>query len=224
MKSVLLPIQHALERLFFGSHCQSCKKPGNPLCLQCLQTIPLAKPTEHPAIYGIYDYGNKIVHDAIWSLKYYHRGALAKALAENAKDIIEEIIFEALQSTSPEKIILVPIPQYKKKQQKRGINQSEKIAHWITTLTPHTNVVTVLQKDKETLPQSHITHRTERLHNIANSFSLTPHTLIEPQTLYILIDDVTTTGATFLEGVRVLKENGAEKVLAIALAHGFKSR
>jgi competence protein ComFC len=35
---------------------------------------------------------------------------------------------------------------------------------------------------------------------------------------FILIDDVTTTGATLLEAVKVLKRNGAEKVFCLTVA------
>lgn len=224
MKSLLLPIQYALEKLLFGSRCQSCKRPGNDLCFSCLQKIPLAKATEHADIYGIYDYGNHIVHDAIWSLKYYHKGVVAKALTEHAHEIIQEIIFETLQSSSPENIILVPIPQYKKKQQKRGVNQSEKIAQWIATHIDHSSVAILLHKDRETIPQARIGHRADRIKNVAQTFSLESGVLIQKNVLYILVDDVTTTGATFLEGMRVLREHGAEKVIAIALAHGYRTR
>lgn len=224
MKSFLLPIQHALEKLLFGSRCQSCKKPGKALCFSCLQKIPLAKATEHPDIYGLYDYGNSFVHDAIWSLKYHHRGSGAKALTEHAREMIQEVIFEALQSASPEKIVLVPIPQYKKKQQKRGINQSEKIAEWLSAYIDHSSVAILLHKDRETIPQARIGHRAGRIKNVAQTFSLEKGVLIQKNILYIVVDDVTTTGATFLEGMRVLKEQGAEKIIAIALAHGYKAR
>lgn len=224
MKSLLLPIQYALEKLLFGSRCQSCKAPGKAICLKCLQKIPMAKATEHADIYGIYDYGNPIVHDAIWSLKYYHQGVVAKALTGHSCEVLQEIIFETLQSASPEKVVLVPIPQYKKKQQKRGINQSEKIAGWIATHIDHSSIAILLHKDKETIPQARIGHRTDRIKNVAQTFSLESGVLIQKNVLYILVDDVTTTGATFLEGMRVLKEHGAEKVIAIALAHGYKAR
>jgi predicted amidophosphoribosyltransferase len=47
---------------------------------------------------------------------------------------------------------------------------------------------------------------------------------IEKDKVYIIIDDVTTTGATFLEAKRALKEIGAKNILCIALAHGYKRR
>lgn len=184
--------------------------------------IPLSDTTEHNGIYGLYDYGNPLVSHAVWNLKYRHQGQEAKLLAFKANEFISEIVSEHLQSEKPETIILVPVPQYKKKTEKRGFNQSEVIASWTTKVLPDSKIENILEKIKETLPQSHISDKKQRMRNISNTIRTTKQ--LDEKSIYIVIDDVTTTGATFLEATRALKSAGARNILCIALAHGYKRR
>lgn len=226
MKSLLFTIQSYLSSLLFGSSCSGCKTPGPAICQSCLVTIRLSSTTEHDGIYGLYDYGNPIVSNAIWNLKYRHRGQEAKLLAEKGRELIAEIISEQLQSTTPEKIVFVPIPQYKKKTEKRGFNQSVLIAKWFTKDLLLSSVQSILEKYRDTLPQSHISSRDGRIKNIQNTMKVREGIHPPPggKQIYVIVDDVTTTGATFLEAIRALKSAGARNIICIALAHGYKRR
>ena len=46
------------------------------------------------------------------------------------------------------------------------------------------------------------------------------HAQISTDTLYVIIDDVITTGSTVIEAGRALRAAGAIHICAIALAHG----
>jgi len=61
--------------------------------------------------------------------------------------------------------------------------------------------------------------RQKRLTNVQNIFSLNELAVIKDKNI-ILIDDVCTTGATLEEAAKILKQQGAAKVWAIALARG----
>lgn len=224
MKASLLYIQTILGQLLFGERCCHCHTGGTALCQPCALLIPFAQKTGIPSIEGIFDYGNSIVHDAIWSLKYHHRGSVAKKLVKYGAPYIQELLSDILQSSRAQQIFLVPIPQYKKRYSERGFNQSEQIAHWISVFLKEAVVVSLLEKYKETLPQAKIKRKEDRLKNVRGSYRLEKGVRVDSSACYILIDDVTTTGATFLEGMRVLKDAGAKNVSCIALAHGYKDR
>lgn len=222
MKPLFFAIQSYIERFLFGSHCSGCSAPGPALCQRCLLSIRLSDITEHDGIYGLYDYGNPLVSHAVWNLKYRHRGAEMKLLTLKASDLISEIIAEELQSIQSQELILVPIPQYKTKTRTRGFNQSEIIASWIAQTLPDAHVENVLEKITETLPQSHLADKKARMKNITGAMRVIKE--LNNKKIYIVVDDVTTTGATFLEAVRALKAGGAKHILCIAVAHGYKRR
>lgn len=159
---------------------------------------------------------------AIWNLKYYRRGTAAKLLSEKARDSITEIISETLQTDKAQTIIFVPIPQHKKKTNLRGFNQSTLIAQWFSEHTNPSEVRELLEKYQQTVPQSHIGSKTLRMKNISNTMRATAR--LDGKALYIIVDDVTTTGATFLEATRALRSAGARNILSIALAHGYKRK
>ena len=215
-------IDHFLCLTFFGSRCSGCNAPGPAICQRCLLSISPSDITEHDGIYGLYDYGNPLVSHAVWNLKYRHRGAEMKLLTQKAINLINEIIAEELQSIQSQELILVPIPQYKNKTRTRGFNQSEIIASWINHTLPNSHVEKVLEKIIETLPQSHLSDKKARMKNISRAIRAIKQ--LDSKKIYIVIDDVTTTGATFLEAVRALKQGGAKHILCIAVAHGYKRR
>lgn len=226
MKKLLFTIQAYIGRLFFGGSCAGCGAIGPAICSSCLSSIPLSADTEHLGIYGLYNYGHPLVSHAIWNLKYSHRGQEAKLLSEKAQELITDIISDQLQSTTPEKIVFVPIPQYKKKTQSRGFNQSVLVANWFSKEVPMTSVQELLDKYKETLPQSHISSKEGRIKNIHDTMRIRGGVYPPPggKQIYVIVDDVTTTGATFLEAMRALKSAGAKHIICIALAHGYKRR
>ena len=99
-------------------------------------------------------------------------------------------------------------------------NQSEEIAkafiyHGIgceITLLKKT-----LVKTRKT-PIQHSLPREKRLKNLRGSMRIANKNKIHGADI-LVIDDVTTTGATFEEATRALKEAGARKIFCVALAH-----
>jgi predicted amidophosphoribosyltransferase len=76
----------------------------------------------------------------------------------------------------------------------------------------------ILSKPRETEHQAHIENRTERLKNIIGSFGVKNISIIKNRNI-ILIDDITTTGATLAEAKKTLKQSGAKKIIAFTVAH-----
>ena len=82
----------------------------------------------------------------------------------------------------------------------------------------------ILIKIKETEHQARIKNRNVRLKNLIGSFVIKSDkqnknvNLIRNRNI-ILIDDITTTGATLKEAQKILKQAGARKVIAFTVAH-----
>ncbi len=208
-----------LITLFFPPRCIRCGASGSALCSSCADRIPLAQPTDDPTIIALYDYGNRIVETAIRDIKYYRKKEVAIALLRAGIPHIASYLSDLIMTEKTIPLVFVPIPQHKKKLHNRGYNQSLLLAKVLVPFFDNARVVAVLEKHRYTLPQTHIKNKTERSRNIAHSMCLSKP--ITPHALYIIMDDVTTTGATIREAMRVLKNAGASQVCAIALAHGY---
>jgi predicted amidophosphoribosyltransferase len=115
-------------------------------------------------------------------------------------------------------MLIVPIPSHKEKLRKRGFNQSILIAQWWSAYIPGSQIKSLLQKITPTLPQATL-NKKKRLHNVTGSMQC--DTSLNPHLLYVIVDDVITTGATCAEARRALKHAGARKICTVALAHGY---
>jgi ComF family protein len=168
----------------------------------------------------MYDYRDPIIKKTIWFLKYRGKKSLAKIFAsamyyqymEELSDL--SIIYDFKNPT------LIPIPLSKKRYMERGFNQSELLCKELLILSPTSFVLekNVLLKQKDTPHQAHIKDRQTRLKNIIGSFYIKNPKIIKNKNI-ILIDDVTTTGATLSEAKKILKQAGAKKIIAITIAH-----
>ncbi|MEI6154688.1 MAG: phosphoribosyltransferase family protein, partial [Deltaproteobacteria bacterium] len=117
--------------------------------------------------------------------------------------------------------ILIPIPLAPKRQHERGFNQAEIICNTLIKLDKNINFKlekNILIKPKDTKHQAHIEDRNKRLKNIIGSFAIIHPELVVESNI-ILIDDVTTTGATLNEARKILKNAGAKKIIAFTIAH-----
>jgi len=149
----------------------------------------------------------------VWELKYHASSRSAVLAGEYMAEILLAAASEELGTP-----LLVPVPMHAARLRERGHNQTELLCeaallHLGNTFeyAPKALVRTVNTKTQQGLP------RTERLKNIKNSMKVVYPELVEGR-VCIVIDDVTTTGATLAEAKRALKSAGARAVHTIALA------
>jgi len=115
----------------------------------------------------------------------------------------------------PSSCLLVPVPLHTVKLRERGYNQSAFLCKGIAETTD-IPIAASLKRTRYTRSQTKLS-REERQENVAGAFEVRKDVLFEHKTL-ILIDDVITTGATTVECARALRNYGAEKILATAIA------
>lgn len=111
--------------------------------------------------------------------------------------------------------VCVPIPLSKEKFTQRGFNQAQTIALIISTGFKAKIDSSILFRIKGTKAQ-HGINREERFKNISGSFLANREKVLNKKVL--LVDDICTTGSTFLEASRVLYEAGAKDVRCFALS------
>lgn len=164
-----------------------------------------------------FSYQEKQVKKAILAIKTKNNRTLLGALVQVAAEYMIEELSEmrAWQNFAPEVMIAIPPSSGRK-----GFNQSEEIAREMIRLNLCDGVQflkNILIKTKTT-PIQHSLPREKRLKNLCNSMAVKTSEKIKGRDI-LLVDDVTTTGATFKEATRALKKAGAKKVFCIALAH-----
>ncbi len=113
--------------------------------------------------------------------------------------------------------VVLPIPLGRNRLLERGFNQSELVARIFSS---HFNIpieTENLIRVKNTKAQSQVRGLDERIKNVAGAFEVKNMEALEGKDI-ILIDDVTTSGATLREAARVLKNCGVKKIVAMVAA------
>src|SRR3989344_1420246 len=205
--------------LIFPSSCLACGQEGEYFCEGCLKDLPLAENPEEDFIYSVFNYRDKAVKRAVWLLKYNGKYSIATILARAMSDKIAEELSELEAFENFTEPVVIPIPLSKKRLKERGFNQAEILAEELVKINKELNLVkNVLYKTKETKNQARLRDRSERLKNLKGCFEIKNPELIKSRNI-ILIDDVSTTGATLVEAKKVLLASGARYVIGLTLAH-----
>lgn len=167
------------------------------------QLIPITR----PHAIALLPFSNASVRAAIHEAKY--RGS-AKAC-----ELLSLAFIEYLHGTEEIRpTIIVPIPLGKKRHRERGFNQIEEILRGAKLNIEVT--ASTLARTRETESQVSLP-RHKREENMRGAFKATRRA--NPSYTYIVLDDVTTTGATLQAAIDALKEAGALHIIPLALAH-----
>jgi len=211
--------------IVFPINCISCGKNGTELCVDCLSNSPPAERESAKWIFPLFDYRNPLVKKSIWLLKYKGKKRLGIVFAEVMHGAILEELSELSVMENFRNPILIPIPLAQKRQRERGFNQAEFICKYLIEIDKKNNSggnfkleKDILVKPKDTEHQARIEDRQKRLKNIVGSFFVKNPEKIKGRNI-IIIDDVSTTGATLNEARKILKQAGAKKIVAFTVAH-----
>lgn len=218
---VINSIKKIILNLLFPIKCIGCKKDGEILCDMCLTQIQNAERETEREILAVFDYRNDLIKKAIWELKYHHKKYIGERLGEILYESLIEEISSLRNFSLGEKIIIIPVPVSNKKQQKRGYNQSFSIALGFLKRDNYKNFQienNLVSRIKDNIPQARLSNRKDRLQNIKGAFEIKDKNTIKNR-IVVIIDDVTTTGGTINEIIKLSKEKGAKKVIGFTIAH-----
>lgn len=208
MNSLLSKILSVL----FPPSCYNCHQEGTSLCTSCLSSCK--KSIETPALYitSVYSFQDKLIKKVIHAIKYFHRRDLIEPLTQE----LGIILLQKLKKENITNLVIVPIPMSSLRKYMRGYNQAELIAKTLSQQCSLDINTKILLRKKSPKRQVTTKTRSERLLNQNDSFMV----MKDVSGLnIILVDDVTTTGATIMEARKTLLKQGARSVSAITIAH-----
>lgn len=170
-------------------------------------------------IISIWNYADPKVRTLIWELKYRKNERLLTSVAQIVFDILKTELLDRALFDNFKDPLLVPIPMSDKRRLERGYNQTEVLCQAVKKLDTEnlfTYSPSVLKKLKHTESQTKTINKKQRTINVQESMEASEG--VRNRNV-ILIDDVTTTGATLGDARRALRSAGAKKIFCLTLAH-----
>ncbi len=156
---------------------------------------------------------NRFIKEMVYDYKFNNKSYLYKPLGQIMVDSYERLDLNGID-------IIYYVPSHRRKEAIRGYNQSELLANYIGKFlnipVSHNNLI----KIRHTKEQNKL-DKANRLSNLKNAFKLKREEEIKGKSV-LLIDDIVTTGSTFVECGKVLKESGAKEIIALALTSSKK--
>lgn len=234
-------IQESIQRAYstflavlFPKRCVSCGAFGVYICPSCFSSIPridtftqVCPECKKPAVSGATHPRCKKKYSLSGMVTAFpYRGVVTKAIKEIKYrgtyaiiDTCMPFLVRAMRNAGisiDASWCVVPVPLSKKRKRERGFNQAEMIAKGIASAFSIPLYANALQRIRDTSPQADITIPQKRQENVKEAFRSQGDQYVGKHVL--LVDDVTTTGATFHACVAPLIRSGAVSVWGIALA------
>lgn len=184
--------------------CPRCWRPGPDAgpCLHCQFASPAFDGLRAAFVYT--GTARELVH----ALKYRGTTALATPMAS--------LLAEAVGRYGLAADLVVPVPLSGLRRRTRGFNQAEALARALGSELRLPVRPRAVERRRHTPPQARSADVEERRRNVAGAFVSREPSIVGQRVL--LVDDVTTTGATLAACAGALKEAGAGSVWGLAFA------
>lgn len=196
-----------------------CGKIGEYICIQCkekiksyeINKIEIDKQNKDKKMF-IYRYENefrKLLLDYKFNDKAYLYRMFVNEIIKNKK------VCNFIKSYD----IIIPVPVHWRRKLERGYNQTELITKELSRELKINYYKNILVKDKNIKPLSKM-GAIDRKRNIKGAFKINNNNnnkiLLNKKVL--LFDDIYTTGSTYRECRRIIKEAGAKEIGILSLA------
>lgn len=239
----MLAILRRIRAIIFPRVCLSCQKivpeSGPLFCMECLGTLtPLAETLcslcgarrngEIPChagalpLFCAFRYDSEPIRKAIYALKYDSVVAAAETLGILSAKLFLSSPFSAQCRKNGLPLFCVPIPLFPSRERERGYNQSALIAESFARHISLFGLRASCQNDflirvKRTVSQTEFHSRGERQKNISGAFLARKFSL-PSGAIVLLIDDVSTSGATIEEAFRALRKAKVPHIAGLVIA------
>jgi len=214
----------------FPPRCAVCGSSGSFLCRRCRESLPQARlprcgvcwqpgarstcancERSRPAFDGlcspyVFRAG---VRELVYGLKYQYQSVLAEPMSE--------LLYRFLLDNPLPADVVVPVPLFPRRERVRGYNQSALLARALARKIGLPTEEQTLVRARNTASQARTGNVDERRVNVRGAFECRGRQLAGKRVL--LVDDVSTTGATLDSCARALLSGGAASVWAFAFAH-----
>lgn len=227
-------IKEWLLDLVFPKFCAHCGAEGSFLCPSCRQELRFQAPScpvcvkrnftgilctncqEKSALRRFlapFSYRDPIARKLIHAYKYERLRELKMVFAD---EITAFLNFYGIRPRAGS--VLVPIPLHRSRERERGFNQAILLAEELSQRL-RLPVEAAIARRRPTEHQTLMPSYEARRENVAGAFRIIHPEAVRAKTV-ILVDDVSTSGATMSEAARLVREVGAHSVWAIVVAKG----
>ncbi len=225
-------LQRGLD-LLFPPRCAGCRSGGALLCSRCWQSMqPLTGPLcahcgtplstasvncQFCRYHRLTLHGLRCVNiyqgalrRAVHALKYRHQPRLAEPLGQ--------LLALAFQRYALQADGILALPLHPQRERQRGYNQAALLARTCATYLKVPYLEKLVMRQRMTPPQVGLTFR-RRQQNVTGAFALTPDasTRLAGYRTLLLIDDVSTTGATLEACAAPLYAAGVRQIWGLVL-------
>lgn len=108
---------------------------------------------------------------------------------------------------------VIPVPLYKTREKSRKYNHMALVAEEFCKLTGYETNFDLIKRVKDTKPQYKL-NKSQRMENLAQAFKINLNNYVDKPIL--LIDDICTTGSTFENIIKELKDKGIDNIVCFA--------
>ena len=188
-----------------GARCDRCWRPDIPpepprLCERCAEgtDVPAFEALRTPFRF------EGLARRALLEAKFRGVTALLPPMARAAAVVVPA-------DWQPD--VIVPVPLGRRRERTRGFNQAREAARTLSEALGVPLADDLVRRTRETRPQATLDAESRRA-NLGEAFALDG----TPPPRVLVVDDVTTTGATLSAVAATLRAGGAQHVYAIAMA------
>lgn len=196
-------------RLIPEPKCDICGLPQaeDGTCLSCRQSPPFYKELRSWVVF------EGPIRKALHRIKYHQDIGLGDALASEMLQYTNQLDWHI--------DMVIPVPLGKKRFRERGYNQVGLFAHPLALAKEWKYATRYLKRVRETISQVGLS-ADERKNNVRSAFVADRNKVVGKTVL--VVDDVSTTGATLNSCAEALINGGAYEVYALSLARALPHR